>query len=722
MTRSVKINSAKITWQTDEHGLRIPISSDFGDVYFSKSNGLAESRYVFIDGNDLATRLQNLSDYQTFVIGEVGFGTGLNVLAIWQLWHNIIAKSPHNHTRLHIITTEKFPLCKADLAQALNVWQELAPFANQLLENYPPPLAGCHRLNFWADRFTLDIWLGDASETLANIAVNTPNTRMGINAWLLDGFAPVCNSELWSDGLFRQIARLSKAETTLATFSVAGMVKKGLSTNDFTIKKIKGFGNKREMLTAVYQGDSVITENAQRLNFFKPNFHQLKFKLPKPNKLIHFKITRSHIAKPPFNLIFSRKKSVFLGKNPRPMTAKNAHKFNLPNFPLPTQPLSIAVVGAGVAGLCTAWALAMRGHNITLIDSKPPLSGASGNPRAVIAPKLTELQRLPSNLHAIGYLASLRYYPALTKFSREKNLGVFEQTGVLDILAFNRVTAKEVAQFPPEFCQLMTTTDSEKMAGMSVGEAIFYPKAGLVDTHNFAKAVLSHPHINFLSGALKTFEHVVKQVKVDFETISKNPPFQKGDLGELYFDHLILCTAQATCNFLPHIKPFNFSRGQVSWFPVEVNNNLPKLPLKYGGYCGKFRQDEGDDEYFLLGASFIRDTLDTTPTLSEQASNLAEFENALDKKLDFPPMSDWQGRAGIRSQTVDYLPLVGQVGDSFYQEQSRVWTFSALGSKGYCYAPVCAELLAGLICGEMLSLDKIMVEKLSPNRKVLQKS
>ena len=86
MTRSVKINSAKITWQTDEHGLRIPISSDFGDVYFSKSNGLAESRYVFIDGNDLATSLQNLSDYQTFVIGEVGFGTGLNVLAIWQLW------------------------------------------------------------------------------------------------------------------------------------------------------------------------------------------------------------------------------------------------------------------------------------------------------------------------------------------------------------------------------------------------------------------------------------------------------------------------------------------------------------------------------------------------------------------------------------------------------------------------------------------------------------
>ena len=101
MTRSVKINSAKITWQTDEHGLRIPISSDFGDVYFSKSNGLAESRYVFIDGNDLATRLQNLSDYQTFVIGEVGFGTGLAATGLPQSASTAPAKLPFSSTKTY---------------------------------------------------------------------------------------------------------------------------------------------------------------------------------------------------------------------------------------------------------------------------------------------------------------------------------------------------------------------------------------------------------------------------------------------------------------------------------------------------------------------------------------------------------------------------------------------------------------------------------------------
>ena len=100
------IQTAKLHWQLDDNGVTVPVSSDFGDVYFSKTDGLAESRYVFIDGNDLATRLANLRNFERFVIGEIGFGTGLNILAIWQLWQQI---RPDNHSHLHIITTEKFP-------------------------------------------------------------------------------------------------------------------------------------------------------------------------------------------------------------------------------------------------------------------------------------------------------------------------------------------------------------------------------------------------------------------------------------------------------------------------------------------------------------------------------------------------------------------------------------------------------------------------------------
>lgn len=694
-SHSSQITQAKITWQTDENGLSVPTSSDFGDVYFSKTDGLAESRHVFINGNDLANRLQNLSDFDTFVIGEIGFGTGLNVLAIWQLWHNIIANSLNKNTRLHIITTEKFPLTKSDLIQALSVWGELQPFAQQLIDNYPPPLTGCHRLNFWADRLTLDIWLGDATDSLAKIIGNAK-----VDVWWLDGFSPSCNGELWANDLFRQIARLSDEKTTLATFSVASVVKKGLIENGFTLAKRKGFGKKREMLTAKFNSQQNIKPEK---NFIPPEkFSHLKFKSLKPTKLIHYKKTGSHFAKPPFSLAFARKKVLFF-TNPRPTAKKQAYQFHLPDLPKPEKPLRIAIVGAGVAGLSTAWALALRGHKITLIDKNLPLSGASGNPRAVIAPKLTELERLPNNLHALGYLASLRYYPALAEFSREKNLAIFEKIGVLDLLEYNRVTAEQVKAFPPEFAMLLNETESEKIAGVPVDKTIYYPEASLVNTANFAKAVLSHPNIEFLGDKFIDFEQIDNTVKLTLENSSLN------------FDYLILCIAQATCDFLPHIQPFKFSRGQISWFQVKDNTKLPKLPLKYGGYCAKFTQNS--NHYFMLGASFIRDTLDTTPTDSEHLSNLAEFEAAIGKELETPTLENWQGRAGIRSQTVDYLPLVGQVGAS----DSRVWTFSALGSKGYCYAPVCSELLAGLICGEILGLDKKMVDKLSPNRRILQK-
>ena len=61
----------------------VPWSERFEDIYFSRSDGLAESRYVFLQGNRVSERWQKKS---IFHIGEAGFGTGLNFLATWQLW------------------------------------------------------------------------------------------------------------------------------------------------------------------------------------------------------------------------------------------------------------------------------------------------------------------------------------------------------------------------------------------------------------------------------------------------------------------------------------------------------------------------------------------------------------------------------------------------------------------------------------------------------------
>lgn len=678
------IQTAKLHWQLDDNGVTAPLSSEFGDVYFSKTDGLAESRHVFIDGNDLATRLANLRNFERFVIGEIGFGTGLNILAIWQLWQQI---RPDNHSHLHIITTEKFPLSKTDLEQALSVWTELAGLSQQLIDNYPPPLAGCHRLNWFDERLTIDLWLGDATSSLSQV------TGEGkVDAWLLDGFAPSCNQELWSADLLAQIARLSKNHTTLATFSVASAVKQGLKHHGFTLAKRKGFGKKREMLTASFQP-----------KLTSANFCKLYFRYNK--KIKPFFVTL------PFTASFESRRR-------QRRKANNVKGFELPNFSAITKPLSVAVIGAGVAGLSSAYALAARGHKVTIFDKAQPLAGASGNIRGFLAPKLTSLKRLETNLHAIGYLASCRFYPYLTA---QTGIKILQTTGCLDLLSHNRLQLDEVKDFPIEFARLLTAEQAKAKVGYEIGQAIFLPNAGLITTANFANAVLCHPNISFQTEKLTYFQQAYFQQDSDQVLLTFTERQQ-------FFDHVILCMALDTCDFLPTIKRFNHSRGQVTWFAVDEHDKaqLPKLPLKYGSYYASFNQNS--KRHVMLGASFVRDTLDTAPAVADHQMNVADLADAVPDWVNNTDMftveknlPHWQGRASIRSQTVDYLPLVGQVWQAGYESKSRVWTFSALGSKGYAYAPICSELLAGLLCGEILPLANKMVNSLSPNRKVIRR-
>ena len=376
------------------------------------------------------------------------------------------------------------------------------------------------------------------------------------------------------------------------------------------------------------------------------------------------------------------------------------------------------MIGAGVAGLSSAYALAARGHKVTIFDKAQPLAGASGNIRGFLAPKLTSLKRLETNLHAIGYLASCRFYPYLTA---QTGIKILQATGCLDLLSHNRLQLDEVKDFPIEFARLLTAEQAKAKVGYEVGQAIFLPNAGLITTANFAKAVLCHPNISFQTEELAYFQQAYFQQDSDQVLLTFTERQQ-------FFDHVILCMALDTCDFLPTIKRFNHSRGQVTWFAVDEHDKaqLPKLPLKYGSYYASFNQNS--KRHVMLGASFVRDTLDTTPAVADHQMNVADLADAVPDWVNNTDMftveknlPHWQGRASIRSQTVDYLPLVGQVWQAGYENKSRVWTFSALGSKGYAYAPICSELLAGLLCGEMLPLANKMVNSLSPNRKVIRR-
>lgn len=156
-----------------------------------------------------------------------------------------------NGSRLHFISVEKYPLTQADLRKALAAWPELAHLSQDLIDQWPLPVSGCHRLLFADGRIRLDLWFGDIKEMLPQV----PHPATGlVDAWYLDGFSPAKNPEMWTQDLFDDLARLARPDATLSTFTCAGFVRRGLIAAGFAMKKVKGHGSKREMLTGVREG------------------------------------------------------------------------------------------------------------------------------------------------------------------------------------------------------------------------------------------------------------------------------------------------------------------------------------------------------------------------------------------------------------------------------------------------------------------------------------
>jgi tRNA 5-methylaminomethyl-2-thiouridine biosynthesis bifunctional protein len=219
-----------------------PYSTQFEDVYFSSDNGLLETEYVFLQGNRLAERWQQLTS-PAFTLIETGFGTGLNFLSCCQLW---LQTAPPDAT-LHFISVEKYPLSLQDIKAALDLWPCLTPYTQDFLAHYPAILNG-ENIPLFNGRIHLTLLIGDAVTQLATLNAQA-------DAWLLDGFAPSKNPDMWQPALFSQMARLSHAGTTIATFTSAGQVRRNLMAAGFNVQKRPGFGKKREMLIGHYANE-----------------------------------------------------------------------------------------------------------------------------------------------------------------------------------------------------------------------------------------------------------------------------------------------------------------------------------------------------------------------------------------------------------------------------------------------------------------------------------
>lgn len=663
-----KIDHAEVNW--DEHGQ--PLSSLFDDVYFSRVSGLAESQHVFIQHNQLAERFAALKDGDTFVIGETGFGTGLNFLSAW---HCFLAHAPSG-ARLQFISVEKYPLQRSDLAQALALWPELSELREQLLQQYVAMHAGFQHMQLAGGRISLTLLIGDALEMLQQLDGK-------VDAWFLDGFAPAKNPEMWNEQVFAQLARLAHPSTTLATFTSAGFVRRGLLTVGFAVERVPGFGHKREMLAGQFHPtDDSVTIRATSAPWF---------------------------ARP---------------AQPR-LTAEQRHAI---------------VIGAGIAGCASAASLAARGWRVTLIEQHENIAQeASGNAQGILYLKLSAHATALSRFILSGFGYTRRLLEARSQAAHHSTATLdkndWDICGILQ-LGFSNKEQKRldalVAHFPESLLRPVDAQQASQLAGIPLENGgVFYPETGWVNPPTLCHLLSQHPLItitNSQQAITLTRDDEQWQVHTENSQIATAPV-------------LVLCNAANVAQFsqTQHL-PLSRVRGQTTQLPATASSQSIKTVVCANGYISPARHNT-----HTIGASFNFGEDSQEATLAEHRSNLALLhELAPSFKLhlatDSIDVATLKGHAAFRCTSIDYLPLVGPVAqhEAFMQTYADLrkdarlplsqpcpwhrglYVNTAHGSRGLLSAPLAGELLAAWICAEPLPLPLDLAHNCHPNRFTLR--
>ncbi|MDP2214275.1 FAD-dependent 5-carboxymethylaminomethyl-2-thiouridine(34) oxidoreductase MnmC [Phenylobacterium sp.] len=567
-----------------------PRSRLYGDVYFSTEDGLAESRAVFLQGCGLPERWAERRD---FTVGELGFGTGLNILALLDLWR----RTRPAGGRLHIFTIEAHPIEAQAAAQALSAWPDLAPLQERLLGRWPGRRRGFHRVDLADLHACLDVAVMEVGPALSAWSGQA-------DAWFLDGFSPAVNPQMWRDEVMEKVAARTAPGGRLATFTVAGAVRRGLQNAGLEVAKRPGHGRKRE-----------------RLEAWRPDA-------------------------------------------------------SAPEAPRPR----VAVIGAGIAGAAMARALRALDVDVQVFDAQGAGAGASGNPAALVTPRLDA---------ALGALAGL-FAQALDRAKRlyEDVPGAILSEGVL-----------QLAQQP---------RDAERFSRIA-GADLFEPGALSLHDASQTSAWIGEP------GGPGLMQHVARVVRPSAILEAWLGPVSIADLGAIEAkgggwaltttdgavcwqgDAVVVCAGHGAARLIENL-PLQAVRGQIS-----VAADLTSPGVAWGGYAAP------SPEGLVFGATHDRDDTESGLRLGDHQRNLDTLATALPGLAAQVQAASLAGRASVRAVTPDRLPLAGGIGDGLY-------VLGGLGSRGFCLAPLLAEHVAAAITGAPSPLPADTAALVDPDR------
>ncbi|WP_372860641.1 bifunctional tRNA (5-methylaminomethyl-2-thiouridine)(34)-methyltransferase MnmD/FAD-dependent 5-carboxymethylaminomethyl-2-thiouridine(34) oxidoreductase MnmC [Spongiibacter sp.] len=659
------IECARLQWQEG-----IPSASDYGDVYFSRDDGLAESRYVFLDHNQLEARWRKLPPDTSgrFTVCETGFGTGLNFLLTWQLWRDC---APAGWT-LHYISCEKHPLQAADLNRALNAWPSLEPLSSILQDNYPPLIPGQHRRLLHNSQVCLDLLWGDIADTLPQLLDSVSpdsGTQAGsgpVDAWFLDGFAPASNPGMWQPALFDAMARLSHQGSSFATFTAAGIVKRGLRNRGFVVNKVKGFGRKRDMLAGYFAAAPAAAPDDG--------------------------LTPSHL---PWHQPAARH---------RPATA--------------------IVIGGGLAGCSTARALAERGVQVTVIERSAAIaSAASGNPQGVLYTKLSPEPGALNLFTLSSFLYAQHHYRRIAAAGPLEG----EFCGVLQLA--NSPREKQLLERLQsqlgnhDWLEFVSPQQASALSGIPIDRpGIFYPDAGWLSPPAVCRERCNHPGITVVNHCeaieLSDDGEQWQVINAGGEVIAQA-------------EAVVIANSHDAGQFSQsHYLPLRKIRGQLSYFDSAAITHPPRCVVCHEGYFAPALRDQfciGASFNLKQADTEVRDddhqfNIDTLAKLNPQLLISGSWPSGGRAGLrcaspDYLPIVGALPDIGAFDQ--DYAALRKDARQSINRTgryQRNLYVNVAHGSRGLTSTPLAAELLAAYLCGESRPLPRTLCESVSPAR------
>lgn len=640
-----------------------PVSDKFDDVYFSNQDGLAETHYVFLEGNQLWERWVNYQEAH-FVIAETGFGTGLNFFAVTTLFREFRQKHPDSPLkRLYFISFEKYPLLLYALQQAHLAYPQFSHLAQHLQQHWLNPIQGCYRFHF--DETTLDLWFGDVAKNLPQLG-DYINGK--IDAWFLDGFAPSKNPDMWNEQLYQQMFRFTKPQGTFATFTAASAVRKGLENAGFNITKRKGFGKKRECLSGQ--------------------------------------------------------------KTHEKLTALSAPWFHSQSVNLKEQ--DIAIIGGGIASLCTAISLLKRGAKITIYcEDEQTALNASGNKQGAFYPQLSD----DNDRNIRFYIHAFAYGHQFLQWAIQQQIKFEHEFCGVALCAYNEKAESKLNKIaelnlPSDLYQSLSQSELSEKVGLPLpfGGAFIPQGAWLAP-----RQLVQH-----------TFAFLEKQ-GVQIKTLQKVTALSQTENGwqittaeNKTFCHevVVLANGHKLTEFEQTQKlPLYPVRGQVSQIPTSANLLKLKTVLCYDGYLTPVDQAKTSH---CIGASHVRDNATREFSLTEQQENQQKIQQNIPE--DWTKEVDTSGnlaRIGVRCSVRDLTPMMGAVPHFSAQQvqyqnlfnlrrrkqpieqaenYSNLYLIGALGSRGLTSAPFLGETLASLIYGEPLPMSEELIHNLMPNR------